>query len=209
MCARPTMQGRTVCAREVQGRTAYARPTMPGPTVCARTCATTMNQSNRQTRRLQDFDYRQAGGYFITICTWNRKPILSTIRDATVQPTEIGTIVRREWERTIELRPEVALDEYVLMPDHMHAVLRIVEAVREQNASVGFHRQPRSLGSIVGGFKAASTSRIRSFLGVPGLRVWQRNYHEWIIRDDRHLEAVRRYIRQNPVRWAGAVWNCL
>ena len=62
-------------------------------------------------------------------------------------------------------------------------------------------RPPRSLGSFIAGFKSAVTKRINQHRGTPGAPVWQRNYYEYIIRDDRALNAIRRYIAENPMRW--------
>lgn len=66
------------------------------------------------------------------------------------------------------------------------------------------HRPARSLGSFIAGFKSAATTRINRHRQMPGEPVWQRNYHDRIVRTERHLHAARRYIYQNPARWRGA-----
>jgi len=115
----------------------------------------------------------------------------------------IGLIVRDEWERTAKIRPYVELDIYQIMPDHFHAVIKILDRRWGvlQYAPTGFQFKFRSpsygLGSIIRGFKSASTKKINLLRGTHGLPVWQRNYWDRILR--RHeISRVREYIRNNP-----------
>ena len=130
-----------------------------------------------------------------------------------------GEIVREEWFHSAEIRAEIELfpDEFVVMPNHIHGIVWIVETgpvgrtdrVVGATGQVGAHgraplqlqRPPRSLGSFIAGFKSAATKRINALRGAPGTPVWQRNYYEHIIRDERALDAIRRYIAANPLRW--------
>lgn len=123
--------------------------------------------------------------------------------------SEYGQIVKEEWLRTLLLRPGVDLDEFVVMPNHLHGILVLpAENVR----SVGAHscaplpqqrlyRQPRSLGSLLAGFKSAATKRINDLRHMLGMPLWQRNYYEHIIRNEDELHHVREYIQTNPLRW--------
>jgi REP element-mobilizing transposase RayT len=126
-----------------------------------------------------------------------------------------GEIVSREWQRTEVIRPDVALDEFVIMPNHLHAILWIARKVDTNNHPVDAHsrapsrdpqprlmRPPRSLGAIIAGFKAATTKQINELRGTPGVRVWQPNYYDRVIRNDYELDRIRAYIGQNPERWA-------
>ncbi len=100
--------------------------------------------------------------------------------------------------------------EFVVMPNHIHGIIRIVDV---PSGPVGAQRRcaptnekrphvkPGSLGAIVRSFKSAVTKRINLLRGTPGARVWQRNYYEHIIRTERALDAIRRYIAHNPIRW--------
>jgi len=94
----------------------------------------------------------------------------------------------------------VVLDEYVLMPNHLHGIIFIedpVGAVREPPLPI---RKP--LGRLIGAFKTVSTKRINDLRGTPGTRVWQRNYYERVIRSRSELDRIRQYIEENPLAWA-------
>ncbi len=144
---------------------------------------------HRRSIRLKDYDYSQAGGYFITIDSWRHEPIFGQIVNAVMMLNEIGNIVNDEWYRTPRIRPNVELDEFVIMPDHIHGIIIINEngtdvtqhrrgvsqyAPTEQYAPTGkpahagespsTHTQLRSpsrtVGAIIRGFKSATTKRI-------------------------------------------------
>lgn len=163
---------------------------------------------DRRSLRLAGHDYSGKGAYFVTICANGRDPIFGTIKRHGVLLSEIGLTADEEWIRTGLMREEVTLDEYVIMPNHMHAVVWITERHQSREGDVGAHsnaplpkRHPHSLGSIVSGFKGAVTRRAREITSEPSLVVWQRNYYERVVRNERQLNALRRYIRLNPERW--------
>ena len=183
-----------------------------------------MLSHHRRSIRLQGYDYTQPGAYFVTICTHGREMLFGQVVDGEMMLNDYGEIVREEWFRTAQVRPYVALfeDEFVVMPNHIHGIVWIVETddpVGATQRAVGAQRRcapttnvrprgatpnnvpPRSLGAIVRGFKSAVTRRINARRGTPGARVWQRNYWEHVIRDERALDAIRRYIAANPLRW--------
>jgi REP element-mobilizing transposase RayT len=118
-----------------------------------------------------------------------------------------GEIVREEWEKTPAIRAEVTLDTYEIMPDHFHAIVIFRSAQDDSKqphtlARSGIrYRKPRSLGSLVAGFKRITTGRINAMRNTPGKRVWQRNYWDRILYSERAMRMVRRYIRNNPARW--------
>ena len=143
----------------------------------------------RRSPRLHGFDYRRAGAYFVTICTWRRRRLFGAIDGGRVVLTDAGGVAMEEWERTAERRPYVGLDTMIVMPDHLHAIMHRAEA-------------PRMLGSVIGGFKSAVARRIRHATGGT-VRVWQRGYHERVIRNAAMLAAARAYICENPIRWRG------
>ena len=122
-----------------------------------------------------------------------------------------GEIVRDEWLRTSNVRTNVTLDEYVVMPNHFHGILIITNdpcrgLARQAPTVPQFAKpQPDSLGTIIGAFKSAVTRRInthRTERNLPIVHVWQRNYYERIIRDEKELFNTRRYIIENPMNWA-------
>ena len=136
-----------------------------------------------------------------------------------MQINQIGQIVMQEWLKSSEIRQEIELDEWVLMPNHLHGIVWIKNQAEDQKKglhseglhSQGLHSQglriekiclkSRSLGSFINGFKCSVTrciNRIRNNSDIP---FWQRNYYESVIRDEQHLSNIRQYIYDNPQNW--------
>jgi putative transposase len=162
----------------------------------------------KKSNRLPEYDYSQPGGYFITLVTQKRLPLFGELLAETMKLSSIGEIVRSEWERTGELRPDITLDEYVIMPNHFHAIFFIKESFRGPEPAVAksvaahrsaqLRRPPRSLGSIIAGFKSAASRRAKQSL-------WQRNYYDRVIRDEEELNRIRNYIVYNPALLSDSV----
>ncbi len=152
----------------------------------------------RRTCRLPGYDYSQPGAYFVTIVTHGRALFLGDVDEGVLKPGALGRIVREEWFRTADLRPEVVLleDEVVVMPNHLHGVVRIVDPERSDGSA-----RRVGLGTIVGNFKAASTRRARQILGNSRFRLWQRGFYDHVVRNGRELEDIRQYILANPANW--------
>ena len=170
----------------------------------------------RRSIRLPGFDYTEPGAYFVTICAYGRECLFGKVAYGDVVLNHLGRLAHEEWTYTEVIRPDVQLDEFVIMPNHIHGII----AIQRSSRSVGAHgraplpsggaflqRPPRSLGSFLAGFKSAATKRINAFRRSPGQPVWQRNYYEHVIRDDRDLDRIRRYIRDNPAKWAEDIYN--
>ena len=163
---------------------------------------------NRRSIRLPGYDYAQAGAYFVTLVTHQRQCLFGEIVDGAMLVGSHGDTVKEEWLRSAEVRREIELDAFVLMPNHIHGIV----VIRDQSTVVGAHgraplppmphRPPRSLGSFVAGFKSAVTKRINEIRGTAGLPVWQRNYYDRVIRDEEELSRIRQYIIDNSARWA-------
>ena len=182
---------------------------------------------HRRSIRLKGYDYTQPGAYFITVVTHDRECLFGEIVDGEMRLNEFGEIVRAEWFKTAVVRPYVMLypDEFVMMPNHVHGILWIVDvgATRRVAPSpvapspiapppiapspvappIIHPRGPMagSVGAIIGQFKSITAKRINTLRNIPGQPVWQRNYYEHIIRDERALNAIRRYILNNPANW--------
>jgi REP element-mobilizing transposase RayT len=185
---------------------------------------------HRRSIRLKEYDYSQAGAYFVTLCVWQKKCLFGTIVDGIMNLNGNGRIVEKEWLNTGAVRPHVDLDEYMVMPNHFHGILVIgnndlVGARRclAQNAMPqdetmssecgAIHGETRAtqrvaptiksgtMGAIIGQFKSMVTKQINIIRDTAGAPLWQRNYYEHIIRDERELYAVRKYIRYNPQKW--------
>lgn len=161
-------------------------------------------QHHRRSIRLDGYDYSQPGGYFITLVVHQRRCLFGDVVNGVVNLSAIGQIVEEEWLRTAVIRKELILDDYMIMPDHFHAVLlltEMVEKIKDGAVAKQIFRPPKSLGSLVAGFKAATTHRINSIRQTPGAPVWLRNYYDRILRNEDELNQVRAYIRTNPARW--------
>lgn len=146
--------------------------------------------------RLPGWDYSAPGAYFITICTAGRAHLFGTVRDGRVILSPLGQIVREEWEKSFAIRRELACDAFVIMPNHIHAIVRVIP---EKNSVA--YRPPRSISSFVAGFKSAATKRINQYRGTPGEPVWQARFHDHIIRNPREYERIAAYIAANPLKW--------
>jgi putative transposase len=151
--------------------------------------------------RLYTHDYAAHSTYFLTLCTYRRAPIFGHISDGIVRLSVAGRVVEDLWVQTPQLRAGVVLDAFVIMPDHMHAIVTMPAAGRVEASCGLLHRAPGSLGSLVAGYKASCTSEVRRVLERPQLRLWQRNYHERVVRNGPALDRIRRYIAANPARW--------
>ncbi|MEI7512931.1 MAG: transposase [Candidatus Uhrbacteria bacterium] len=155
------------------------------------------DQYHRGSIRLRGFDYAGSGAYFVTICTYQRERLFGRIVDRAMILNEMGRVVYDEWHMSDEIRSEIDLDEFVIMPDHIHFIVWIT-APRSDAVQFQSIRKPKSLSSFVAGFKCVVTKRINAVRRSNGASIWQRNYYERIIRSDAELHALRRYIKENP-----------
>ncbi len=169
---------------------------------------------HRQTSRLAGRDYSRRGCYYVTICTRDRACLFGEVRDGEMRLNGYGQIARDEWHRSADIRAELALDAFVVMPNHVHGIVFIdgQEGDPPVAPTLVPGPRPRSLGSFIAGYKSSVTRRIaRAHTGVgatggsPSLgkpkTVWQRNYHDHIVRNGNGLTRIRRYIQANPREW--------
>jgi putative transposase len=164
----------------------------------------------RRSIRLKDYDYAQAGAYCVTICTQNRAQLFGAIEAEIMRLCAIRNVVNECWLAIRTHFQQVELDMYVVMPNHLHGILVITDDLVSGERGRATHVSPLqrplgskkgSLGAIVGAFKAGVTKRVREAEGLVGLQIWQQNYYEQIIRNER-LNALREYILANPATWA-------
>jgi REP element-mobilizing transposase RayT len=185
---------------------------------------------HRKSIRLEEFDYANPWWYYVTICSDNHRCIFGDIKNGKMILNNYGTIVKDEWLKTPSIRKNIDLDYYVIMPNHIHGII-IIERRGELNSPQGrgvkdlpldkdindlptkknkgrmqyaptenkFKSPSQTLGSIIRGFKSAVTKQIR-INGLINFK-WQRNYYEHIIRNERDLYNIRRYIESNPLKW--------
>ncbi|MGQ9560283.1 MAG: transposase [Candidatus Oleimicrobiaceae bacterium] len=167
---------------------------------------------HRRSIRLKGYDYTQPGAYFVTLVTQNREYPFGDVVDGKMRLNTLGRIVADEWTKTAVLRPHVMVDAFIVMPNHIHAIIVLGDRGRGtlQGAPKG-QRAPTteqfgkptsdSIPTIVRLLKSATTKRINALRATPGAPVWQRNYYEHIIRYEHALERIRHYIAENPMQW--------
>jgi putative transposase len=165
---------------------------------------------HRRSIRLRDYDYRSPGSYFVTIVTHSHARLFGRIENGEVHLSPAGIIARDTWLRIPILSPWITLDEWVVMPDHLHGILHFGNAPLLPNPKASRENEgparPRgapsgSLGAIMAQYKGTTGGRINKLRGLPGARIWHRDYYDHIIRHQDSLERIRRYIRLNPIRW--------
>ncbi len=157
---------------------------------------------HRRSIRLPTYDYASAGAYFVTICAYGRQMLF--------EDESIRSVIQECWDALPDHFAHVAIDEFVIMPNHVHGVVWILRddigdrGVGAQHAlPLRLAGAPRgSLGAIVGSFKSAVTKRVNELNQTPGAPLWQRNYYERVIRDDDELNRIREYIQLNPLKWS-------
>jgi len=147
------------------------------------------NGPRRKRLRLPHHDYGSPGAYFVTVCTDERGSILGTISDGEVRLNEAGRMVRPAWMALPAHLPNIMLDAFVLMPDHLHGIIVLPEPAADGT----------DLPDLMRGFKSLTTAPWRRATGAH--RLWQRGYHDRVVRDDEELGRIRRYIEENPRRW--------
>ena len=164
--------------------------------------------------RLRGYDYSLPGAYFITLCTKDRKNALARVVNGRAIRSAIGEVTLRCWKEIPNHHANVEVDEFVVMPNHIHGVVVILDSLTQgENSGRGvqlntptgnrFSRiSPKAgfLGVIVRTFKAAVTTWCRRN-GHPDF-AWQRGYYEHVIRNERSLYRIRNYVRTNPERWS-------
>ena len=165
-------------------------------------------EKRRRSIRLPGYDYSQNGACFVTICTQNRVCLFGTIVDGEMVLNPFGRIVAEEWIKTGEIRDEIQLDRWVVMPNHFYGIVWIKttgngtpQYCRGDRPVAPTGLQPRSLGSLVAGFKSGVTKHINQLRNTPGMTLWQRNYWEHVVRDEDDLNRIRQYITDNPMKW--------
>jgi putative transposase len=180
------------------------------------------NKHHRRSIRLRGYDYSQAGAYYITLVTQDRQPFFGDIANGEIRLNDAGKMVERWFNELPNKFPSVETDEYVIMPNHFHAIVVLVGA----NSRIRPDAEPDEPGTHAGGgthagvplpqivqwFKTMTTNEYIRGVKNNGWapfrgKFWQRNYYEHIIRDDADLERIRAYISANPANWIADTEN--
>ncbi|NDJ75482.1 MAG: transposase [Chloroflexi bacterium] len=169
------------------------------------------DRHHRRSIRLKGYDYAHEGAYFVTICVFEHECLLGEVVNGVVELSEFGSVVEREWLHTPDIRPQVDLDYFVIMPNHIHGILVINDdgpvgaycnTPLQTTDQTRLQSPSQTVGAMVRGFKAAVTKRVNIMRESPGAPFWQRNYYEHIIRNEQSLYTIRHYVATNPARWA-------
>ena len=147
--------------------------------------------SKRKSTRLKEFDYSQFGYYFVTICIKDRKDFFSKIENSSIVLSKFGNIID---EMLINFHSyyNVEIDYYVIMPDHIHLIIILDKDESKNNYS---------LSDVIGKFKSFSSKQIRKILQGEEKFEWQKSFYDRIIRNEKELYQIRKYIQENPLRW--------
>lgn len=167
---------------------------------------------HRRSIRLKGYDYSQDGLYFITVCTFNHERLFGYIDNGEMVLGKFGEFAHNEWCRTVEMRRNIFLHEFVIMPNHMHGIIEIDDSNRKGTNHKGtLQRAPtieqfgkptsNTVPTIVRGFKSTVTKQINNIRKTPRQVVWQRSYYEHVIRNEESYNRISEYIRYNPTKW--------
>jgi len=163
---------------------------------------------HRKSIRLQGYDYSSEGAYYVTIVTFHRDSLFGEIVNGEIVLNDFGKIADECWRAIPEHFPFVELGAYVIMPNHAHGIIVITDnrrgaaMLRPYDDNPNPHKinvKPGSLGAIVRSYKSAVSYRINKEYNATG--IWQRNYYEHIIRNDKDLQNKTDYIEANPSLW--------
>jgi putative transposase len=181
---------------------------------------------HRRSVRLSGYDYSQPGAYFVTMVTAGRKCLFGEIVESEMSANAAGKIVRYEWDDLLRRFRSSEPGAFVVMPNHFHGILithpgvgatlqaplapsektvpRLTEPWLDPGGSPLRLRGllPHSLGALIAGFKSSITRQINLLRSTPKVPVWQRNYYEHVIRNEKDWDRINRYIESNPCTWA-------
>jgi putative transposase len=162
----------------------------------------------RKLNRLDGYNYSQQGMYFITICTKNREYIFGEIVNEKMILNDIGKITERYWLEIPNHFPHVSLDEFIVMPNHVHGIIEIKNNLDVGNAHVrskNINRSKMLISKAIHGFKSSVTRRIfknqERMYAFPTKFAWQKSFYDRIIRNEIELNKIREYIFKNPINW--------
>lgn len=155
----------------------------------------------RKRNRLPEYDYSNPAWYFVTICTKHHQNQFGEIIVSTMRLNQSGKIADVFWKRIETLHSHVELDEYIIMPNHIHGIIIINKFVGDAKfASPTEDRTKMELCKIIQQFKRAVTLKIRELRENSDF-TWQRSFYDRIIRNEKELYNIRKYIQQNPLKW--------
>jgi len=166
----------------------------------------------RKRNRLKDYDYSESGYYYVTICSRDKKNIFGDIVGDGLAPSrpelsQLGQIIEKQWNDIPKQYDDIELDEYVIMPNHIHGILIINKRTGARTITrTGASPVPTvSISNIIGSFKSKTSREYLQYIKKNNLKIsgqiWQRSFYDHVIRNDKSLNEIREYIVNNPAVW--------
>ncbi|MBU1130628.1 transposase [Patescibacteria group bacterium] len=164
---------------------------------------------NRKLNRMRGYDYSQNGFYFVTICLKNKIEYFGSIKNGQMIINKFGKIVEYCWYDLINHYGNCRLDEFIIMPNHVHGIVEINNnregaglkpARTDLESARTLINKKYSLSEMIRGFKSFSSRRINE-VNFDSVFRWQRSFYDHIIQNDGSLYRIRKYIKNNPLRW--------
>ena len=186
------------------------------------------NKYRVESARLPGWDYSTPGFYFVTVCTHDRRCLFGCVKNGVMHSNHYGHIVYDEWLQSFHIRRELRRDEFIVMPNHFHGIVQLVNVEKPVSDNVTIvvetsgrtslqqrvkqpkppRLSPKSISSFMAGVKSAITKRINTHRNTPGAPVLQFRFHDHVIRDKHELYRIRHYIKTNPVNWNCDGFGC-
>ena len=160
-----------------------------------------MPQNRKSSPRLRGYEYSLPGGYFVTICTYKRVNSFGEVLDREMLLNRAGEIAQSAWRDLPNHYVNIQLDHYVVMPNHLHGIIFIKETDRRDRFLNLSLQKQHGLSEIVRGYKTWSARKMNQAMKSTGSPVWQRSFHDRVIRDEEELNRIREYIEANPLNW--------
>lgn len=152
-------------------------------------------------KRLSCYDYSLPAYYFVTICTKNHIELFGNAHNHKVKLSSIGKIIESNLIRISQVYPSVKVDQFVIMPNHLHIIfiLEDVDDALNATSTNDYDRSKMLLSKVIQSFKSSCTKEIKC-TGFNN-QVWQRSFYDRIIRNETELYRIRKYISENPLKW--------
>ncbi len=165
-------------------------------------------EPRRRSIRLLGYDYSTPGAYFITACIQNRLLLFGQVVNNKMAANRLGAVVEDCWAKLPDHYDNVALDAFILMPNHVHGVI----IIKDETTGVGAGLKPalpaaaasrrHGVPEIVRAFKTFSPRRFNEIRASASTHIWQRGFYDHVIRGEGELDRVRTYIMDNPRKWS-------
>ncbi|MCC6582107.1 MAG: transposase [Chitinophagales bacterium] len=175
-----------------------------------------LNKYRSESHRLRHWDYSKPSIYFITICTQERMYLFGEINNGILLLNENGIILENEIHKSIEIRKNMIFHNCVIMPNHIHFLIEIINVENvdvytdtnknitnntNTHSSAYQRRMPKSISSFIAIFKSITTKQINDLRNTPNEKIWQNNYHDHIVRNEKSFKDIFNYIENNPLNW--------